>query len=357
MCRDQRVNDNWALLFSQETALKQKVPLAVVFCLVPQFLGATIRQYDFMLKGLQEVEKNLADKNIPFYILKGSPEEEIPKFVSEYKIGTLITDFSPLHIKKMWNRGVKNQINISFYEVDAHNIVPCWIASPKQEYAAYTFRPKIHRVLPEFLQEIPKLKRHPVSWKAEIIKTDWKGLLKTLRADRTVSKIDWIKPGGKSAQQVLYDFLENKLSAYDQIRNDPTKNGQSNLSPYLHFGQISAQRIVLEIRKSGMDIKSQDAFLEELIVRRELSDNFCFYNSNYDSFEGFPDWAKKTLEEHRSDPREYIYSLDQFENAQTHDDVWNAAQMEMVQTGKMHGYMRMYWAKKYWNGQNHLKKP
>ncbi len=145
MCRDQRVNDNWALLFSQELALKH--PLAVVFCLVPQFLGTTIRQDDFMLKGLQEVEKNLKEKNIPFYMLTGSPEEEIPNFVSEYEIGTLITDFSPLRIKKTWNRSVKGHIDIPFFEVYVHNIVPCWIASPKQEYAAYTFRPKIHRAL------------------------------------------------------------------------------------------------------------------------------------------------------------------------------------------------------------------
>ncbi|MFX1464962.1 MAG: deoxyribodipyrimidine photo-lyase [Promethearchaeota archaeon] len=344
MCRDQRVNDNWALLFSQELALKR--PLAVVFCLVPQFLEATIRQYDFMLKGLQEVEKNLTEKNIPYYLLTGSPEEEIPKFVSEYEIGSLITDFSPLHTKKMWNRTVKDQIDIPFYEVDAHNIVPCWIASPKQEYAAYTFRPKIHRALPEWLEEMPQLQEHPISWKAEIIKTDWKRILKTLKTDQTVLEIDWIKPGEKSAQKVLYDFLENKLSMYDQIRNDPTKNGQSHLSPYLHFGQISAQRVANEVRKSNINIQSKDAFLEELIVRRELADNFCFYNSDYNSFEGFPDWAKKTLNEHRCDPRDFSYSLNEFENAQTHDNVWNAAQMEMVQQGKMHGYMRMYWAKK-----------
>jgi deoxyribodipyrimidine photo-lyase len=120
----------------------------------------------------------------------------------------------------------------------------------------------------------------------------------------------------------------------------------SNLSPYLHFGQISAQRIALETYKRKHNIETKDAFLEELIVRRELSDNFCFYNKNYDSFDGFPEWAKKTLNEHRKDKREFTYNLEQFEKAKTHDDLWNAAQIEMVKTGKMHGYMRMYWAKK-----------
>lgn len=120
----------------------------------------------------------------------------------------------------------------------------------------------------------------------------------------------------------------------------------SNLSSYLHFGQISAQRVALEVQPFIEYAESQKSFLEELIVRRELSDNFCFYNKYYDSFEGFPNWAKKTLNEHRNDKREFIYSLQQFEDAKTHDDLWNAAQIEMTTTGKMHGFMRMYWAKK-----------
>lgn len=346
MSRDQRVKDNWALLFAQDLALKQRAPLAVVFCLVPKFLGATIRQYGFMLKGLQEVEKNLAESNIPFCLLTGLPKEEIPKFVAIYEVGGLITDFDPLRIKKEWKKGVADEIDIPFYEVDAHNIVPCWIASPKKEYGAYTFRPKIHRALPEFLEEFPTLQEHPISWKEKSRKTDWNRVIKTLEVDHNVLEADWIKPGEKGAQQLVRYFLENKLSVYDKWRNDPTKNGQSNLSPYLHFGQISAQRVALEVLRSGANKESKEAFLEEFIVRRELSDNFCFYNSNYDKFDGFPDWAKKTLNDHRNDPREYIYSLEEFENAKTHDELWNAAQTEMVQRGKMHGYMRMYWAKK-----------
>jgi deoxyribodipyrimidine photo-lyase len=140
------------------------------------------------------------------------------------------------------------------------------------------------------------------------------------------------------------------------LRNNPTRDAQSNLSPYLHFGQISAQRVALEVlkylslppfaREGTEGGISHAAFLEELIIRRELSDNFCFYNRDYDNFEGFPDWAKKTLNKHRKDRRDYIYTVKQFEHAKTHDDLWNAAQMEMAKRGKMHGYMRMYWAKK-----------
>ena len=345
MSRDQRVKDNWALLFAQELALKKKVPLAVVFCIVPDFLGATKRQYIFMLKGLQEVEQNLQKKNIPFFLLSGNPGEELPYFIRENDISVLVKDFDPLKIKSAWTESVKREINIPFYEVDAHNIVPCWVASPKQEFGAYTLRPKIYRMLPEFLEKYPRLSKHSFQWGKGIKNPDWIERLRNLNLD-AIPELNWINPGEKASFKVLEYLLDMKLSSYNTERNDPTKNGQSNLSPYLHFGQISAQRVALEVSMSDTYKESREAFLEELIVRRELSDNYCFYNSNYDNFSGFPEWAKKTLNEHRKDLREYDYTRDQFENAETHDDLWNAAQIEMVKRGKMHGYMRMYWAKK-----------
>ena len=346
MSRDQRMNDNWSLLFAQELAMEQRTPLAVIFCLVPQFLNATIRQYGFMIKGLQEVEENLGKKNVPFFLLSGFPKIEIPRFVNRYKIGTIVADFSPLRINKVWKESVIKNINIPFYEVDAHNIIPCWTASSKQEYGARTLRPKLHRLLPEFLKDLPSLKKHPYKWKEKISIIDWGKSLNTLDVDLTIQEVEWIKPGEKAAFRTMQEFFKNNLLFYDKQRNDPIRDGQSNLSPYLHFGQISPQRIALEAFKSRADKKSRDAFLEELIVRRELSDNFCLYNSNYDNVEGFPAWAKKTLNEHRNDERKYLYTLKQFENALTHDELWNAAQMEMLKKGKMHGYMRMYWAKK-----------
>jgi deoxyribodipyrimidine photo-lyase len=345
MSRDQRVNDNWSLLFAQELAKIQKVPLAVVFCLVPQFLGATTRQYGFMIKGLQYVEQDLSNKNVPFFLITGFPGEEIPKFIKKYRASALIADFDPLRIKREWADSLAKKVDVSFYEADAHNIVPCRTASPKQEYGAYTFRPKINRLLPEFLEEFPPFKKHPFPWKGDVVKPDWKTSLRSLRVNN-VPEVTWINPGEKAAFKVFKDFLERKLSSYDKKRNDPTQDGQANLSPYLHFGQISAQRIALDILKANVDKHSREAFLDELIIRRELSDNFCFYNANYDNFKGFPEWAKKTLNEHRKDKRNYSYTIEQLEYGQTHDDLWNAAQMEMVRRGKMHGYMRMYWAKK-----------
>ncbi|RJP21244.1 MAG: deoxyribodipyrimidine photo-lyase [Candidatus Abyssobacteria bacterium SURF_5] len=345
MSRDQRAEDNWALLFAQEQALELKAPLCVVFYLAPQFLGATVRQYTFMLAGLHEVEQALAKKNIPFLLLTGSVEA-ILQFSRKVRASALVTDFDPLRVKRQWKEKVAKRLAIPFFEVDAHNIVPCWIASPKQEYSAATFRPKLKLVLPDFLHEFPRLRKHPYSWLGKHAKIGWSKAAASLQLDQTVGEVRWLTSGARAARSCLKFFLSEKLALYPVRRNDPTADGQSNLSPYLHFGQISAQRVALEVRDSVAPESAKQAFLEELIVRRELSDNFCFYNPQYDSAEAFPKWAKKTLAEHQNDERQYVYSLEQLEQARTHDELWNASQLEMMKTGKMHGYMRMYWAKK-----------
>ncbi len=327
MSRDQRAEDNWALIHAQKLSRKVRV----LFCLV-DFPEAQDKHFTFMLQGLKQVYEKLQEKNIPFHLVRGKPPEVIPDFVDEYNIGAVVTDFSPLKIKDRWKSNVAENIDLAFHEVDAHNIVPCWHASPKQEYAAYTFRPKINEKPDEFLVDFPKLRKQEM----ETEELNWEKILE--------NKSSW-NAGPGSAQDVLKEFLD-KFDKYPENRNDPNKDSTSNLSPYLHFGQISAQRVALAVRNSQASKKAKEEFLEELIVRKELSDNFCFYNKDYDNFNGFPDWAKKTLDKHRKDKREYVYSLKEFRDAKTHDDLWNAAQKQMVETGKMHGYMRMYWAKK-----------
>jgi len=346
MSRDQRTRHNWALLYAQQLALERKVPLAVAFCLVPQFLEATVRQYSFMLKGLEEVEEECAKKSIPFFLLRGAPGTEIVKFVNGVHAGVLITDFDPLRVKRDWKKHVTRRIHIPVYEVDAHNVVPCWVASDKREYAAYTIRPKIHRALFEYLEEFPSVRKHPFTMKAEGKKIDWAGVRKSLNVDRSVPEVSWIQPGEKAARKALKGFIDSKLQKYDETRNDPTLDGQSGLSPYLHFGQLAPQQVALQVEQAEVSHSCKEAFIEELIVRRELSDNFCLYNPEYDNVAGAPDWAQKTLEKQKKDKREYLYSRDEFESGETHDELWNAAQFEMVKRGKMHGYMRMYWAKK-----------
>jgi len=346
MSRDQRIADNWALLYAQEMALVHKQPLMVVFCLVPEFLGATMRHYRFMLKGLAELEAGLQNLNIGFYLLIGKPEDEISRFCNTNGVGALIGDFSPLRLNRQWKTGVVKNISVPFFEVDAHNVVPCLAASPKQEYAAYTIRPKINKLLPEFLTDLPRVIKHPYKAPGQTHLNDWEAAEGVLRVDNTGKEELHFTHGEAASQEAMRSFITNKLARYDEERNDPSKNGQSNLSPYLHFGQLGAQRLAYEVRQAGKSGLAVDSFLEELLVRRELSDNFCFYNDHYDSVEGFPRWAKETLAAHSADPREYLYTLEEFENSQTHDNLWNAAQSEMVITGKMHGYMRMYWAKK-----------
>jgi deoxyribodipyrimidine photo-lyase len=343
MSRDQRVADNWALLAAALQARERKAPLFVLFCLSPDFLGATIRQYGFMLRGLAQVEARLRQGNIPFCLRLGEVVSSLAAFVREINASLLVTDFDPLRIKRRWKDQVINAVSAPMLEVDAHNIVPCQEASTKQEYAARTIRPKIHRRLEEFLTEFPELPGFADS--PSIPPVDWDAAWQSLRIDQDVAEVDWLTPGEEAAQTVLADFLTRRLERYDQ-RNDPNAPVLSNLSPYLHFGQISAQRVALAAMASNAAAAFREAFLEELIVRRELADNFCWFNQAYDAVKGFPDWARRTLDKHRQDPREYVYDLAALEAGATHDPLWNAAQREMVATGKMHGYMRMYWAKK-----------
>ncbi len=344
MSRDQRADDNWALMFAQQKAEEKKSPLIVVFSLVTNFLEATFRQYDFMLKGLEEVSQKLSSLHIPFYLLTGEPQKTIPYFLKDIDASNLISDFDPLKIKRVWKRDVAKEISIPFFEVDAHNIVPALFVSQKKEFAAYTIRPKIQKLLPEFLDEFPSLKKMKMTSLQN--ENNFEKIFSSLKINKKVSPVEKFTPGAKAAEKVLKEFLQKNFSRYNSERNDPNADAISNLSPYLHFGQISAQRIALIVQHLFPDDENANAFLEELIVRRELSDNFCYYNLSYDSFDGFDDWAKKTLDLHRKDEREFVYSLQEFENATTHEPLWNAAQMQLKSEGKIHGYMRMYWAKK-----------
>ncbi|XP_069991330.1 deoxyribodipyrimidine photo-lyase [Penaeus vannamei] len=349
MSRDQRVQDNWALLFAQRLALKNKVSLHVVFCLVPKFLDATIRHFHFMLRGLEEVEKECKDLNIEFHLLLGEAKDVLPTFIKEHKIGGLVTDFSPLRVPRQWLKDVKKAIpsNIPMCKVDAHNIVPCWITSDKQEYSARTIRKKIHDKLPKFLTKFPPVAKHRYTSKYKSKGVDWVEAEKSLEVDQTVKPVDWATPGTRAGLDLLNEFCLKRLRKFAESRNDPTINALSNLSPWLHFGQISAQRCVLEVKRYNKQLsKSVEAYVEEAVVRRELSDNYCFYQKNYDNLDGAYEWARKTLEDHRNDKRPYIYTRETLEEGKTHDELWNSAQIQLVTEGKMHGFLRMYWAKK-----------
>lgn len=343
MNREMRLEDNWALLRAQFIAHAHDRALCIVYNIVPNYLGGGRRQWEFKKAALQEIEQDARKKGIGFSVVLGE-EKELEDFFCEQKVAYIVTDFCPLRISQTWVSRIALWASVPVEEVDAHNIVPCWTASSKQEFAAYTLRPKIQKLLEVYLEDFPRL----ISMKQEepFVWVDWDFLERSLVLNEEIVSVDWIRAGEKAANQALKRWIERGIAGYDEARNDPNANAQSNLSPYLHYGMIAPQRVALTIKHAGASIKDREAFLDELIVRRELSDNFCFYNSNYDSEEGFPEWAKKSLQEHAWDKREYLYSMEDFQNAKTHDELWNAAQREMVFTGKMHGYMRMYWAKK-----------
>ncbi len=199
-------------------------------------------------------------------------------------------------------------------------------------------------MLPEFLVEYPEIIPHPYPSKEEPL-FDLERVAKTI-PDTSVAEISWCVPGQKAGYTAMQSFLENGLGRYPESRNDPCLDGQSNLSPYLHFGQLSPQRVALAVSSAQVPDDAKSVFLEELIVRRELADNFCHYEQQYDSFEGFHDWAKKSLNAHRKDKRTYLYTQQELESAESHDELWNACQLDLMHRGKLHGYMRMYWAKK-----------
>tara|TARA_Y100000748_G_scaffold140249_1_gene117617 strand:- start:5721 stop:7061 length:1341 start_codon:yes stop_codon:yes gene_type:complete len=344
MNRDKRVDDNWALIEAQDIAIKNGVPLIVCFQYIGKFLNANIRQYGFLFKGLEELRIKLEQLNIEFLLIQKKAVNAIPEIVNEKSVGMIIVDYNPLKSYRKKIMDVVNRIDIPMYQIDAHNIVPAWVTSQKKEYAAYTIRKKIQNNLGKYLTDFPKIKKHPyglIKPKVEI----YSRIIDHLVIDHTVKEIDWIEPGEKAAANRL-KILSQVLDGYDNYRNDPTKQALSCMSPYFHFGHISTQRVALEIKNSSLKNEDKNSFLEEMIVRRELSDNFCEYEPNYDYFEGFHSWAKKTLNEHRDDERDYLYPKEQFEEAKTHDPLWNAAQNQMREQGKMHGYMRMYWAKK-----------
>jgi deoxyribodipyrimidine photo-lyase len=280
MSRDQRVRDNWAMLEASSLAKAQGVVVRVVFCLVPKFLDATIRHFGFMCRGLKEVERDCIALNIPFHLLRGIANDVLPQFLQDQRAAAVVTDMSPLRVPRRWVADVGAALAeasppLPLYQVDAHNIVPLWKASDKQEYAARTMRPKIEALLPKFLTEFPDVPPNPAQLQLPE-PVDWDHVISSLEVDRSVGEVAAIVPGAQAAATTLASFIAHRLKIFASDRNDPNKNALSGLSPYLHFGQIGAQRCALAVKVSGGSAAGVQSFLEESIVRRELSDNFCW---------------------------------------------------------------------------------
>jgi deoxyribodipyrimidine photo-lyase len=350
MQASQRAEYNHALEYAISKGNDLHQPVIVFFGITDHFPEGNERHYTLMLEGLREVKVSLEKRGIQMVILHKSPELGAVQLAKRASLA--VVDRGYLKIQKKWRNDAANQMDCPLIQVESDVIVPVEEASPKEEYAAATIRSKIHKKLSHFLVplklSVPTAGSLSFDFDSFDISDVDKAISK-LHIDRSIKKVDAFHGGTKEALKHLEIFLEEKLDRFPELRNDPTLEYLSQMSPYLHFGQISPLFIALK----ALETKSpgKEAFLEELIVRRELSMNFVFYNEKYDSYQSIPEWAKKTLKSHQKEKRQYVYNLEKLEKGETHDPYWNAAQKEMVVRGKMHGYMRMYWGKKIieWN--------
>jgi len=349
MQQSQRAEYNHALEYAVIQANRLGLTVVVVFGLADDYPEANLRHYTFMMEGLAETAALLEKRGIRMVIRKGSPPDVALELGQNAAM--IVCDRGYLMHQRLWRDRVARKALCSVVQVESDVIVPLETVSLKAEYAARTIRPKIQKHLDDYLVELKPVKLQHASVNVFIDGLDLNqraNILALLNIDRSVSEASRFFKGGTSqAKKIFGKFVRSRLKNYEKNHNQPQTDDISHMSMYLHFGQISPLYLALEINKADRRLDSAgSAFLEELIVRRELAVNFVYYNRNYDTFACLPEWARETLTAHQKDPRPYTYSRQQLEDAETHDLYWNAAMNEMKYTGFMHNYMRMYWGKK-----------
>lgn len=342
--RAQRVSGNLAANRAVEIANALDRPVIAFFCLVPDYPRATERAYHFMAEGLQELPHGFAQRGIGWILQTGDPAEVIPRLVSRFDAAGIVTDQAPTTPGRIWKQVVAERVNVPVLAVDADVIVPSALF-PNLEWAARTIRPKLLRALPAWSDRIddPAPNRRSALREGE----DPLDIVSRLALDRAAAPSPRLKGGQSIARSRLNRFCETQLRTYDRDRNRSDIDGSSLMSPYLHFGQIGPHEILHRVVDTlGEDFpEAHTAFLNELVVQRELAINFALRQPGFDTFDGIPDWGKKTLAKHAGDPRPIRYSHEQLERGLTADPLWNAAQRQMVAEGFMPNRLRMYWAK------------
>lgn len=350
MRRAQRAFDNPALEVAIAAARALSLPVVVFFGLMRRNSRANLRHYSFMLDGLADTAARLDKRGIGFVMrLCQGPgtQRDFAQFCTQAHPALVVADEDALRGDRGWDRDAAAAPRVALWSVDADLIVPSKLLA-KEHFAARTIRPRIYERLDEFLRPTGNAAA-AVRWRAP---RGMKSIapapppLIDLRVDRSVGAVSGFRGGTTAALAVLREFVAERLSGYADRRNRPELDGTSRLSPYLHFGQIGPHTIALAVRRADTAARDRDAFLEELIVRRELAANFTRHNPRYRTLASAEPWALRTLGAHRNDRRVHLYTPRELEQAETHDDLWNAAQRQMVESGWMHGYMRMYWAKK-----------
>jgi deoxyribodipyrimidine photo-lyase len=345
MQRAQRSLDNPALEVAVQAANLLDKPCVVFFAPVPFYPHANLRHYRFLNQGIPAIAEGLRKRGIGF-VLRRYPDHHLLKFCQQVQPALVVGDENPMREPEHWREVAAEQLRVPFWTVDADVIVPTKLLT-KEQYGAHTARPVIRRLLPEFLQPVGNT-RAKIEWvppqRLKSLAPDL-DITEGWQLDRAVAPVEGTVGGTDQALKHLKRFSKNEMAKYPVDRNKPERDGTSRLSAYLHFGHIGPHTVALAVEKADAPKAAKEAFLEQLIIRRELAINFVRFNPDYDNFESGAPWAHKSLAEHASDPRK-IYSERQLEDAQTHDPLWNASQMQMVKTGFMHNYMRMYWAKK-----------
>ena len=349
MQQSQRAHDNPALEYAITQANRLDLPVLVVFALTDSYPEANLRHYRFMLEGLAETRRQLAGRRIGMVVQKGDPATVIGPLMDRSAL--LVCDVGYTRHQRDWRQSLSSSAPCRVVAVEGDVVVPVATVSPKAEYAARTIRPKIHKHLEQFLIPCPRYRPKHTSVDMGLESLDLGAIdtiLDGLDIDRTVPAVTpFFKGGPGEAKKRLRRFIAHQLQRYAGNRNQPQTDDISHMSPYLHFGQISPVFLALQIANASTGAEAdRAAYLEELIVRRELAANFVHYTPDYDRYRCLPAWAQKTLAEHAADRRESLYDRQTLETAKTHDPYWNAAMVEMRDTGFMHSYMRMYWGKK-----------
>jgi len=346
MQRAQRGIDNPALDAAVDAANILRKPVVVFFAPVPFYPRANLRHYRFLNDGIPDITAELAGRRIGF-VLRRYPDHSLLTFCDEVKPALVVGDENPIREAEAWRQRATKRLRIPFWTVDADVIVPSKLLQ-KEQYAARIIRPRLQRELKTFLVAsrnpnaiVPWIK--PKSLNVLDSKVD---ITAGWHLDRSVSAAPNWRGGTAEALRLLRKFVDTKLRGYGTQRNKPEIDHTSRLSPYLHFGHISPITVALAVEESDAPNADKEAFLNQIVTWRELSVNLVHFNPNYDNFECAEPWAHRTLAKHARDARPSLYTERQLDNAETHDPLWNAAQMQMVNTGWMHNYMRMYWAKK-----------
>lgn len=347
MQASQRILQNYALAYAIEKANAMNKPLLVYFGITGAFPEANRRHYRFMLEGMEELEKGLKAMGIPLLVHPYGIGKGLEPLYPN--MAYLVVDRAYTRQERSWREQVALKTPCAMMMVETNVVVPVERASNKEEYSAATLRRKITPMIEEFVLTGPcdELSISSLGIEMPYASADLSGipaLMESLGIADGVGQCPWMRGGQSSALETLKTFITERLDGYDVKRNDPVNPFVSRLSPYLHFGMISPVTIYQEVIKTNLPDVAP--FLEELIVRRELAHNFVYFNPLYDSYEGLPEWARKTMSKHQDEERTYVYTRDQLEQAQTHDRYWNTAQNELVHLGTIHGYMRMYWGKK-----------